>query len=483
VSRNERLAALLAGAPDLLRLSEHFDEDGELMLRHACRLSLEGLVSKQRDAAYPVGRTTSWIKSKCSDRQEFVIAGYMPSSVSKDAVGSLALGYNKDGALVYAGRVGTGFSHTAAADLLARLEPLQRKSPPFAEKLDAGERRGVVWVKPELVAEVEFRAWTAGGVLRHASFRGLREDKPAAAVQRETPTSSAKPPRPLVRLTHPDRLYWPDAGVTKQGLADYYAEVWSRMAPLVVNRPVALLRCPGGVDGQCFFQKHAWKGLSREILTFHDPLDDDETPLIAVDGLPGLIGMVQGGALEIHTWQSTLDDLERPDQIVMDLDPGEGVPWSAVLDAARAVRARFEDAGLVGFVKTSGGKGLHVVAPLKPTERAGWDAVKGFAAAMARSMAGDEPDRYVATITKAKRTGRILLDYLRNGRNNTAIVAYGARARPGAPVSMPLAWDELGPEIGPAHFTVMNAPARVANAPDPWADFRASAAPLPPGKS
>jgi bifunctional non-homologous end joining protein LigD len=226
----------------------------------------------------------------------------------------------------------------------------------------------------------------------------------------------------------------------------------------------------------------AWKGLSREILTFRDPLDDDENPLVAVDGLPGLIGLVQGGALEIHTWQSTLDDLEHPDQIVMDLDPGEGVPWDAVLDAARAVRARFEGAGLAGFVKTSGGKGLHVVAPLKPTEAAGWDAVKGFAAAMARSMSDEDPDRYVATITKAKRTGRILLDYLRNGRNNTAIVAYGARARPGAPVSMPLAWDELGPEIGPAHFTVANAPARVANTADPWADFRASAERLPIGK-
>jgi bifunctional non-homologous end joining protein LigD len=481
VARKDRLAALLNGAAEPLRLSEHFDEDGEVMLRHACRLSLEGLVSKQRDAAYPTGRTRSWIKSKCSDRQEFVIAGYVPSSVSKDLVGSLVLGYHEDGTLVHAGRVGTGFSREVARDLVARLEPLSRKSPPFAEKLTAEAKRGVVWVKPALVAEVEFRAWTADGILRHATFRGLREDKPAHEITREAAAETAKTPRPQVRLTHPDRIYWPDAGVTKQGLADYYAEVWPRMAPFIVNRPVALLRCPGGTEGQCFFQKHAWKGLSREILTFRDPLDDDESPLVAVDGLPGLIGLVQGGALEIHAWQSTLDNLEHPDQIVMDLDPGEGVPWSAVLDAARAVRARFEDVGLAGFVKTSGGKGLHVVAPLKPTDAAGWDAVKGFAAAMARSMAADDPDRYVATITKAKRTGRILLDYLRNGRNNTAIVAYGARARPGAPVSMPLAWDELGPEIGPAHFTVANAPARVANTPDPWADFRAAAAPLPAG--
>ncbi len=482
VERKRRLAALLADAPDPLRLSEHFEEDGEVMLRHACRLSLEGLVSKRRDAAYPTGRSRSWIKSKCSARQEFVIAGYVPSSVSKDLVGALALGYHRDGKLVYAGRVGTGFSREVARDLVARLDPLRRKTPPFAQKLAADALRGVVWVRPELVAEVEFRAWTAEGILRHAAFRGLREDKPAREVSREAPAEKAPAPTPQIRLTHPDRIYWPDAGVTKQGLAEYYAAVWPRMAPFLVNRPIALLRCPGGTGGQCFFQKHAWKGLSREILTFRDPLDDDDNPLVAIDSLPGLIGLVQGGALEIHTWQSTLDDLEHPDQVVMDLDPGEGVPWTAVLDAARAVRARFEDAGLAGFVKTSGGKGLHVVAPLQPSEAAGWDELKGFAAGIARSMAADEPDRYVATITKAKRSGRILLDFLRNGRNNTAIVAYGTRARPGAPVSMPLDWDELAPTLGPAHFTVANALARVANTADPWADFRASAKPLPAGE-
>ena len=478
IDRKARLAALIEGAPDPLRLSEHFDEDGEVMLRHACRLSLEGLVSKQRDAAYATGRTKSWIKSKCSDRQEFVIAGYVSSTVSKDLVGSLVLGYHRDGKLVHAGRVGTGFSQAVARDLAARLAPLARKTPPFAGKLTADAARGVTWVKPELAAEVEFRAWTADGILRHASFRGLREDKPAREITREAPPEAAKPaPKPTVKLTHPDRVYWPDAGVSKQGLADYYAQVWPRMAPHLVNRPVALLRCPGGIEGQCFFQKHAWKGLSREILTFHDPLDDaDAEPLVAVDGLPGLIGLVQGGALEIHTWQSTLDDLEHPDQAVFDLDPGEGVGWPAMIAAAEQVRDRLDKLGFAAFVKTSGGKGLHVVTPLKPA--AGWDAVRAFAADLAKAMAADDPDRYVATITKSKRTGRILIDYLRNGRNNTAIAPYATRARPGAAVSMPLAWEDLGPEIGPAHFTVANAPARVANTPDPWSDFRAAARPL-----
>ncbi len=237
------------------------------------------------------------------------------------------------------------------------------------------------------------------------------------------------------------------------------------------------MRCPGGWKAQCFFQKHAWKGQAREIMTFTDPQDAADDPLIAVDGLPGLIGMVQGGALEIHTWQSTLADLEHPDQIVMDLDPGEGIVWEDIIAAAREVRERLEAAGLAAFVKSSGGKGLHVVAPLRPA--AGWDAVKDFAAEMARAMAADAPERYVATITKSKRSGRILIDYLRNGRNNTAIAPYSTRARSGAPVSMPLAWDELGPEIGPAHFTVANAPERLAGSADPWADFRAAAEPLP----
>ena len=473
--RKERLAALLDGAAEPLRFSEQFAEDGEMMLDHACRLSLEGIVSKRLDGTYPAGRTGAWIKSKCADRQEFVIAGWVPSTADASLVGSLVLGVWRDGKLAHVGRVGTGFSRTVARDVAERLAPLARKSAPFAEKLSADAVRGVRWVKPELVAEVDFRAWTADGLLRHASFRGLREDKPAREVVREA-AAPAKPPA-QVRLSHPERVYWPEAGVTKQGLADWYAEAWPRMAPHLVNRPVALLRCPGGWKAQCFFQKHAWKGQAREIMTFTDPQDAVDDPLIAVDGLPGLIGMVQGGALEIHTWQSTLADLERPDQIVMDLDPGEGIVWEDIIAAARDVRERLEAAGLAAFVKSSGGKGLHVVAPLRPA--AGWDAVKDFAAEMARTMAADAPERYVATITKSKRSGRILIDYLRNGRNNTAIAPYSTRARSGAPVSMPLAWDELGPEIGPAHFTVTNAPERLAGSSDPWADFRAAAQPLP----
>ncbi len=473
IERKAQLQRLMKGCGPLLRFSEHFEEGGEMILRHACRLGLEGVVSKRKDARYVSGRNGQWIKSKCSDRQEFVVAGYVPSTTSKSKVGSLVLGYHRGGKLVYSGRVGTGFSSAVASDLFERLHKLERDDSPFCEKLDDAARRHVQFVEPQLVAEVEFRSWTADGILRHAAFRGLREDKSAADVVREGGGAARKAdlPKHTVKLTHPDRVYWDDAGVTKQGLADYYSETWSRMAPFVIRRPLALLRCPSGMGRQCFFQKHAWKGQSGKILTFHDPQDKSDNPLVAIEDIDGLIGLVQGGALEVHPWQSSFDELERPDQIVMDLDPGDDVDWPAVISAAREVRQRLEDAGLAAFVKTSGGKGLHVVSPLMPS--AGWGEVKGFAKGIADAMAADAPERFVATIAKARRRGRILVDYLRNGRGATAVAPYSTRARKGAPVAMPLNWDELAPDIGPAYFTVENSPGRLANLrSDPWEDFR-----------
>ena len=477
LERKATLEALLQGSLETLRFSEHFDENGEIVLRHACRLSLEGVISKDRNAPYRSGRGKDWIKSKCSERQEFVVAGYVPSSTSRSAIGSLVLGYYQGKhKLVHAGRVGTGFTLKVAAELFQRLEKLVRKESPFARKLSPDEARGVVFVRPEFVAEVEFRAWTAAGVVRHASFRGLREDRSAEEVVRESEGAVQDKPRPAVRLTHPDRLYWKDEGVTKQGLADYYAEVWARMGPFVVNRPLALVRCPDGVGGQCFFQKHPWRGMSAEILKPHDPKDDSNEPIIAVDGLPGMLGLVQGGVLEVHPWGAQLGDLERPDFINMDLDPGPGASWPDVIEAALEVRARLSEAGLESFVKTSGGKGLHVVAPLKP--RAEWPDVKSFAKGIADAMASDSPDRYVATIAKSRRKGKTLIDYLRNGRGATAVAPYSTRARPGAAVSMPLDWGELGEAIGPDYFTVGNALNRLASTADPWAEFWRAAKPI-----
>jgi bifunctional non-homologous end joining protein LigD len=482
VERKAVLEAIIGDGSGVIRMSGHFDESGELVLRHACRLGLEGVVSKLRDSPYRPGRAKSWIKSKCSARQEFVVGGYAPSTAMSHAIGSLVLGVYEGDGLRYVGRVGTGFTAASARSLYERLEAIRTPATPFAGRLSADEARQVRYVRPELVAEVDFRAWTADGLLRHASFRALRDDKLAREVVRESePADTApKPQRRNVTLTHPDRLYWPDVGVTKEGLADYYAEVWPHMAATVAGRPLALVRCPDGITGQQFFQKHAWKGLNKSIVLARDPKEPGE-PLIAIRDLDGLVGLVQAAALEIHPWGSSLLDWERPDMIIMDLDPGENVALATVIEAAQDVRARLSAAGLASFVKTSGGKGLHVVSPVKP--KAEWPAVKAFTKAIADSMAADSPDRYVATIAKAKRTGKILVDYLRNQRGTTAVAAYSTRARPGAAVSMPLAWEELGPAIGPAHFTVENAPARLAALErDPWDGFRAAAAPIEPIK-
>jgi bifunctional non-homologous end joining protein LigD len=484
VARKALLESVLTDASPTLRFSSHFAESGEMILRHACRLSLEGIVSKLANAPYRSGRGKSWVKSKCSARQELVIGGFVPSTVSRRAIGSLVMGVYDGKRLTYVGRVGTGFTAAVAEDLFQRLERLRVPVSPFAESLTAEQARLVRFVRPALVAEVEFRAWTADGHLRHASFRGLREDKLANEIIREAGKPADRASRPQARtvtLTHPDRVYWPDEGVTKEGLADYYTEVWPLIAPHIVGRPLALLRCPNGIVGERFFQKHPWRGMNPNIAQVTDPKDPGGEPLISIHDLDGLLALVQSAVLEIHPWGSTVADWEHPDTLIMDLDPGDDVTWQAVVDAAIEVRQRLTASGLAAYVKTSGGKGLHVVAPLAP--KADWRAVKTFASAFAGAMAADSPDRYVATITKSRRIGKILIDYLRNQRGQTAVAPYSTRARPGAAVSAPLEWAELGPAIGPAHFTVRNMPQRVAAfPPDPWADFRADARPLAPPK-
>ncbi|MGR9229413.1 non-homologous end-joining DNA ligase [Rhizobium leguminosarum] len=290
--------------------------------------------------------------------------------------------------------------------------------------------------------------------------------------------SPRNPPAADVSLTHPDRLYWPDEGVTKQALADYYAAVWPFMAPYVVNRPLALLRLPDGIKSQQrFFQKHAWKGMNPHIEEIADPQDADGEKLLRIADFNGLVALVQSAVLEIHPWGVTTDNWEKPDMITMDLDPGEDVAWSAVITAALELKARLEARGLAAFVKTSGGKGLHVVTPLSP--KAGWAEVKDFAHSLAESMSADAPEKYLATATKAKRSGHIYIDYLRNGRGNTAVAAYSTRARPGAPVSVPLDWPDLDEVSGPAAFTLGNVPHRLETRPkDPWGNFFDTAVPL-----
>ena len=487
LDRKRALSQLLAGLDDgVLKLSEHFTEKGDIVLRHACRLSLEGIVSKLATAPYHSGRSKAWLKSKCTDSDEFVVIGYVPSTTQRRTVGSLALGYFDKGRLVYAGRVGSGFSTAVADDLWRRLEAIRIAAPALDPLPPVEARRNVRWVKPQLVAEVEMRGWTADGILRHAVFKGLRQDKEAADVAPEKPMVKSKStkaskaqtksaPAPAVPLTHPDRVLWPDVGVTKQGLAEFYTEIWPQIAPHVVDRPLALVRCPGGVEEGCFFQKHAWAGITEHVSRSRDPDDDEE--LLSIDSLEGLISLVQASVLEIHVWGARLADIERPDGITFDLDPAPEVVWADVIAAAFEVRERLEKLGLQSFVKTTGGKGLHVYAPLVPN--ADWAAVKDFSHRLAVAMAKDSPQRYLATASKAARRGRIFVDYLRNGRGATAVAAYSARARVGAAVSTPLGWDELGPEMRPDRFTITNLLNRLANIDDPWRNMRKSARRLP----
>jgi bifunctional non-homologous end joining protein LigD len=436
------------------------------MLQNACRLGLEGIISKRKDQPYRSGRVKDWFKTKCTERQEFVIAGYVPSTTSSKMVGSLVMAVYDKGRLVHVGRVGTGFKDAVARSLRDQLERLKRPTSPFPNKLPADAVRGVRWVEPKLVAEVELRGWTSDGLLRHASYKGLREDKDPSEVVRETRPRGGEPPgrRPAFELTHPDRLLWPDVGLTKQGLAEFYADIADWVLPHLVGRPLSLVRCPSGTASKCFFQKHAWEGMAGSVK--RRDIGDDE--VLYIEDLDGLIALVQASVLEIHPWGSTLANVEAPDRITVDLDPGEDVPWTALIDAANEVRERLRAMRLESFVKTTGGKGLHVVVPLTP--QADWDSVKAFAQGLAEAMANDAPSKYTATISKSARGGKIYVDHLRNGRGATAVAAYSARARAGAPVSTPLDWSELSPAIRPSHFTVDNLPTRLRHlGSNPWA--------------
>ena len=480
--RKAALAALIEQAPhERLRFSEHVDGDGEAMVRHACRLGLEGIICKRADEPYRPGRGDAWVKVKCSERSEFVIAGYVPSTVSPSMIGSLVLGYYEKGKLVPAGRVGTGYTQKIAQNLKKAISALKTDKQPFADKLSSEARRGVVWARPELVAEIEYRGWTHDGSLRHASFKGLREDKEAKDVVREVPKGAPEPPKPKpsaatkkgvtvagVPLSHPERVLWEEQGVTKQGLAEFYAEIADWILPHLVDRPLSLVRCPSGSQKHCFFQKHAWAGLGEGIREIEVPGDTEK--MLAIKDIKGLVSLVQAGVLEIHPWGSKLPKLTMPDQLIFDLDPGDDVAWTQVVEGAREVRERLQGIGLESFVKTTGGKGLHVVVPLAPDT--GWDEAKSFARVFAEQMAGDSPDLYVSTMSKKIRKGRVFVDYLRNGQGATAVAAYSTRARTGAPVATPLSWEELGPDVKGDHFNVSNLVRRLQHLDrDPWADF------------
>ncbi|RVD54783.1 DNA ligase D [Mesorhizobium sp. M2D.F.Ca.ET.185.01.1.1] len=482
VERKQALAELLGDQPEnsALRFSDHFHEPGKVMLQHVCRMGLEGVVSKRADAPYRSGRGLSWIKSKCTLRQEFVIGGYLPSDKTGRGVRSLLVGYYEGGKLHYAGRVGTGFSGKVMTDLKKKLDGLKADKSPFSAAVPKG--KGLTFVKPELVGEVEFRSWTSDRIIRHASFQGLREDKPAEEVVQEQPKKTKAEAKPggkpakasagtaatSVKLSHPDKLLWHDEKVSKQDLLDHYALVWPRMEQFVVNRPLSLVRAPDGIHGQRFFQKHASPGMSDKIARMKDPTDGEE--ILFIKDFDGLAALVQYGVVEVHIWGCTLDALEKPDQIIFDLDPDEGVDVGRVREAALDIRKKLDELSLPNLVKTSGGKGYHVLVPLKPS--ADWDQVKDFAHDFARALEQAAPDRYTATLSKKARTGKIFVDYLRNGRGSTTVAPYSSRAKKGATISMPVTWTELEKGLAPNAFPLGDETtlAQLKKA-DPWKEF------------
>jgi bifunctional non-homologous end joining protein LigD len=483
LARKEILARILAKAPDAIRFSDHIVSRGEALYREACRLGLEGVISKRKDSPYRPGRSSSWLKTKCHASQEFVIGGFTDPSGTRVGLGALLLGvHNNRGELVYAGRVGTGFTQQSLKQLRSRLDRITTESPPFSNPPAGYSRERIHWTKPELAAEVEFAGWTRDRLLRHPSFKGLREDKPAAKIKLERPAPAPsgndkgrddKMKIGTIDLTNPDRLLYPEQGITKRELALFYEKIADRILPHLAGRPLTLVRCPQGHQKECFYQKHVGENLPDWVRRVPIKEGGSVGKYVVIDSLPGLIALVQMGVLEIHTWGSRVDRIEQPDRVTFDLDPDAELPWARVIEAARALRRKLAGLGLNAFVKTTGGKGLHVVVPIVRKYR--WDEIKPFCKSLAESMTREEPERYLATMSKAKRKGKIFIDYLRNGRGATAVAAYSTRAKSGAPVSVPVSWEEVAAGIRPDQFNVRNLAGRLSRLrKDPWENYESS---------
>lgn len=515
-----------------LRFSESFEAGPEEILSAACRLRLEGLIGKRVDAPYVSARSPSWIKLKCSERQEFVIGGFTEPKGTRNGLGALLLGiHDEAGRLVYAGKVGTGFDMQTLDTIRAKLDALRTDASPF-DKMPA-IAKGVkgIWVRPKAVAEVSFGSWTRDGLIRHAVFHGLRSDKSASAIGKEKampapgkrvgraksaalegkaedkakdkPAKSAKkagkagdagqaqtaepspPSRPAartkaasgreqignVRVSHADRVIDPSTGATKGDLVRYYEAVAPRMLPELRGRPLAVLRGPSGVGGELFFQKHAETFNIAGVNRLDPSLWPGHPPMIEVASETGIVAAAQLNVIEFHTWNADKRQIEKPDRVIFDLDPGEGVPWKHVVEAAALTKGMLDELELTAFLKTSGGKGLHVVVPI--ARRLGWDEVKDFAQALVVHMAKTIPQRFVSKSGPRNRVGKIFIDYLRNGRGATTVAAFSARARPGLGVSIPCSWDELPSLRSGAHWTIANALPRIEETEhdDPWADY------------
>ena len=485
--RKARLNALLADkAPDhdRLRYVDHFETGGDAMLKSACSLHLEGIVSKRIDAPYRAGRSGAWTKAKCRGGQEVVIAGW---TTTDGAFRSLIAGVQRGGKLVHVGRIGTGYGREKVDRLLPQLKKIEMDASPFTGKDAPKKTASIHWVKPVLVAEIESAGWTGAGSLRQASFKALREDKPADEVVKEAPAPSdakaklsgatvkSAPAKPAaaktapdavmgVRISHPDKVLWPADGDepahNKRDLALYFEAIAQAIMPHIKGRPCSIIRTPDGIGGQSFFQRHAGAGSSSLLHTVQ--VSGDHKPYLQIDRPEALIAIAQSGGIELHPWNCAPGRPEVPGRLVFDLDPAPDVSFEAVIAGAKEVRDRLEALGLHTFCKTTGGKGLHVVVPLTPSDKVDWPTAKAFAKAVCDAIAADAPDRYLTTMSKAKRVGRIFLDYLRNDRLSTAVAPFSPRARAGAPVSWPVSWTQVRKGLDPKTYTLSTAPGLLA---------------------
>lgn len=475
--RKARLKSLLEKSTmrGSIRYVTHFESTADTVLRSACRMDLEGIVSKRLDASYVSGRSGDWTKAKCRAGQEVVLVGW---TAEGERLRSLLAGVYRDGRLVYVGRIGTGYGATVAAKLLPSLEKLTSTKCPFDESDAPRAERLVRWLKPKLVAEIQFAGWTSSGMLRQASFKGLRKDKPPSEVVAEMPTKASASSIEAtvvmgVTLSKPDKVLWPDAGdnlpVSKLDLARYYATVGEWLLPHVKGRPCSLLRAPDGIAGEQFFQRHATTGMSNLFSLVK--VRGDKTPYVQIDRVEALAAVAQIGALEIHPWNCAPERLEVAGRLVFDLDPAPDVKFAAVITAAIEVRERLKKLGLESFCKTTGGKGLHVVVPLRGGKDAiPWPAAKEFAHIVCAQMAHDSPTKYLDTMSKKDRVGRIFLDYLRNDRTATAVAVLSPRARAGAPVSMPIHWKDVKAGLDPLRYTLRTC-APILKKSKPWDDY------------
>ncbi len=487
VERKKRLAALIDGLPPPIFYSDHVVGHGAETFARACDMDLEGIVSKRADAPYRSSRSKSWMKVKCGRGQEVIVIGWQPSTVRGRPFSSLLVATRDEDRLTYRGRVGSGFGEREFKQLQPELEARHIKTAP-ADDVPTDIRRKARFVRPELTIEVSFAGWTDEGYVRQAAFKGLRRDKPTAEIKREVPAAKRHPAKPSavvsvdtrgddgaieiagVRVTHPDRVVFAGQAITKRRLVDYYLSVKDLILPHVANRPLSLVRFPSGADGDGFFQKHASPGFPDAFKRVFIKEKESKGQYLYIEDERGLVAAVQMGVLELHIWGAHNQTLEKPDRLVFDLDPDDAVDFATVRNAAREMRDRLKNLGLVSFPMATGGKGIHVVVPLTPHHE--WQDIRAFAEAMARTLASDAPERYLAEMSKTKRKNRIFIDYLRNARGATAIAPFSTRARKGAPLAWPVSWTALGRLPNAHEATVENAAGLLARRKkDPWGGY------------